>query len=810
MLFGLKFNENVIEYRSTQNYGLAGLAGGNFGTTNAENGEINFLWFDQNGLGVDIADGTILFEICFEIVGGGGQMSTIDFTDTPNSEIEIADIDGNILDVDLNPGKVTAEGGSIEGFALFSSDECAGTNANVCVDITSQDFIDIISFQGSVNWDPTVLEFVGSENYGIPEFSAGNIGTPDDPGNDPGEATFAWFDNNVTGVDVADGTVLFALCFKVLGNAGTSSQIRFTSTPLTLEVSDASPTVLDVTKVEGTVTVDPNCQPCGFSVDAFEHPCSGESNGTINISVFGCPDPITYLWNDGETTEDRTGLGAGTYSVTITTGDNTILIPGDIVLTENPAIMSTAVITNPTQGNNDGAIDLTVSGGTAPFTFLWSENANSAITEDVSGLGEGIYTVTITDDKGCTFEAGPFELGVGLLCEVTDINCFGDTDGVIDLTVNFGTGPYTFSWNDGETTEDRADLAAGRYCVTITDAGGATMEKCADVLGPLEAITVSNLIVDDEDEMGIGSITLTVSGGTGPYTFAWDNGETTQNISGLLGGTYCVTITDANACTYEECYMVLGSEMIVTLSALDFNGFNVSCDGVCDGEIISTVSNGIGALTYNWSDGQPGADRSELCAGTYILTVTDENGQTATASIDLTSPPLLEITTEITEPSGAGTSDGSIEVQASGGVGPYTYLWNDPNNSTTSTLNNLSSGAYMIVVTDQNSCEAVDQISLLGPEGCYEAITVITPNGDETNENFIISCVSNERNTLHIFNRWGSKVFEQSNYDNTWNGVDQDGEQLVDGGYHWVLEVFLSNNDTRVYKGTVSVLRSLK
>jgi gliding motility-associated-like protein len=87
---------------------------------------------------------------------------------------------------------------------------------------------------------------------------------------------------------------------------------------------------------------------------------------------------------------------------------------------------------------------------------------------------------------------------------------------------------------------------------------------------------------------------------------------------------------------------------------------------------------------------------------------------------------------------------------------------------------------------------------------------VITPNGDETNENFIISCVSNERNTLHIFNRWGSKVFEQSNYDNTWNGVDQDGEQLVDGGYHWVLEVFLSNNDTRVYKGTVSVLRSLK
>jgi gliding motility-associated-like protein len=810
MLFGLKFNENIIEYKSTQNYGLPGLAGGNFGTTNAENGEINFLWFDQNGTGVDITDGTILFELCFDVVGGGGQMSTIDFTDTPNSEIEIADIDGNILNVVLTPGKVTAEGGNIEGFALFSSDECAGTNANVCVEITSQEFTDIISFQGSVNWDPAVLEYVGSENYGIPDFSEGNIGTPDDPGNDPGEATFAWFDNNVSGVNVADGTVLFSLCYKVLGASGTSSQIRFTSTPLTLEVADVDGNVLAVTKVEGTVTVDPDCQPCGFSVDDTMNPCNGETNGTINISVFGCPAPITYLWNDGVTTEDRSGLAAGTYTVTITTGDNTILVPGDIVLSENPAIMSTAVVTNPTPGNTDGAIDLTVSGGTAPYTFLWSANANSATTEDVSGLGEGAYSVTITDDNGCTFEAGPFDLGLGISCGVTDIVCFGEANGAIDLTATFGTGPYTFLWNDNTTSEDRTNLIAGTYCVTVTDANSATMEKCVDISGPDEAIFVSPTIVNDPNDTGVGSIALMVTGGEGPYSFDWDNGATTQNISNLFAGVYCVAATDNRGCVFEECYTVIGSEMTVSLSTIEYNGFNVSCNGVCDGEIISTVTNGIGALTYSWSDGQSASDLSELCAGTYILTVTDGSGQTATASIDLSSPTLIEISTQTTEPSAAGMADGRIEIQATGGVGPYTYLWNDAGNSTTPVLNNLSSGAYMIVVTDQNNCEAVEQISLFGPEGCYKAIKVITPNGDEVNENLIISCVSNERNVLHIFNRWGSKIYEQSDYDNSWNGVDEDGDPVVDGGYHWVLEVFLSNNDTRVYKGTVSVIRSLK
>ncbi len=206
--FGLSFDPAVLSFTNFQNFGLPGLSTGNFGTTNAENGELTFLWFDQNGTGVTLPDGTVLFEVCFDIVGGAGQMSVINYTPIPSGPIEIADINGNILDVQLNPGKVTAQGGNVEGFALFSADTCGAPNSNVCVDITSQDFIDIISFQGSIGFDSTVLEYIGSENFNIPDFTEANIGTPAAPGVDNGQLTFAWFDNSVQGVTVATRLVL--------------------------------------------------------------------------------------------------------------------------------------------------------------------------------------------------------------------------------------------------------------------------------------------------------------------------------------------------------------------------------------------------------------------------------------------------------------------------------------------------------------------------------------------------------------------------------------------------------------------------
>jgi gliding motility-associated-like protein len=223
-----------------------------------------------------------------------------------------------------------------------------------------------------------------------------------------------------------------------------------------------------------------------------------------------------------------------------------------------------------------------------------------------------------------------------------------------------------------------------------------------------------------------------------------------------------------------------------------------------------SVVNGIGNLAYTWNDGASTGDRTGLCAGSYSLTVTDGTGQTAAAAVELTQPTAIQVSAETTEPSAAGMADGRISLQVAGGVAPYSYLWNDANNSMTPVLENLPSGSYMVIVTDQNDCEAISTVSLFGPEGCYKGSKVITPNGDEVNETLMISCAANERNVLHIFNRWGSRVYEQNDYDNTWNGVDQDGEPVVDGGYHWVLEVFLPNNDTRVYKGTVSVLRSVR
>ncbi len=530
-------------------------------------------------------------------------------------------------------------------------------------------------------------------------------------------------------------------------------------------------------------------------------------NGNIQISVFGCPAPITYLWSNGETTQDISGLGPGMYTVTITTGDNQILVPGTITLVDPDPINTTTIITDPSGGMDNGAIDLSVMGGSEPYTYLWS---NGETTQDITGLAEGQYFVTITDANKCEFVGGPFTLGSDIGCTATDIQCFGQSTGAIDLTPTFGSGPYSFLWNDNATSEDRTDLTAGEYCVTVTDNNSATATKCITITAPESAISVTAAITNDDDDNGTGAIDLSVSGGQGPYDFFWDNAEMTEDLNGLESGQYCVTITDDRGCEYLECFNVLGKELQIILSATDLNGFGVSCFGECDGNIQSSVNNGVGNLTYAWSSGESTASISNVCAGVYIVTVTDGGGQSATALIDLTSPELITVTSESTPPSAGGAADGRIQITVTGGVPGYLYDWNDPNGSTTPNLQNLSAGEYLVVVTDQNGCQAMHPVDLFGFDECFQAISVITPNGDDKNEEFIIACATNENNRLHIFDRWGQRVFMMDNYDNSWNGVDLDNDPVVDGGYHWVLEVFLTNGDTRVFKGTVSVVRTLK
>ncbi|MBK8883296.1 MAG: SprB repeat-containing protein [Bacteroidales bacterium] len=350
-------------------------------------------------------------------------------------------------------------------------------------------------------------------------------------------------------------------------------------------------------------------------------------------------------------------------------------------------------------GASDGAVDLTVTGGTAPYSFSWS---NGATTEDISGLNAGTYSVTITDANGCTTSASATvnenAAPINTSTVVTNVTCNGDADGAINLTVTGGTPPYSFSWSNGDATEDISGLSAGTYNVTITDNDGTTANASATVSEPSALNTATN--VTDASSVGAsdGAVDLTVTGGTAPYSFSWSNGATTEDISGLNAGTD-ITITDGNGCTTSASATVNENASAINTSTAVTN---VTCNGDADGAINLTVTGGTPPYSFSWSNGDATEDISGLSAGTYNVTITDNDGTTANASATVSEPSALNTATNVTDASSVGASDGAIDLTVTGGTAPYSFSWS--NGATTEDISGLNAGTYNVTITDGNGC----------------------------------------------------------------------------------------------------------
>ncbi len=361
----------------------------------------------------------------------------------------------------------------------------------------------------------------------------------------------------------------------------------------------------------------------------------------INLTVSGGTSPYTYSWSNGATTEDITGLAAGDYTVTITDANGCTTSLPVTVETDVSTITVTPVITNTTCTASIGAINLTVSGGTAPYTYSWS---NGATTEDITGLAAGDYTVTITDANGCTTSKPvTVETDVSTITVtpvITNTTCTASI-GAINLTVSGGTAPYTYSWSNGATTEDITGLAAGDYTVTITDANGCTTSKPVTVETDVSTITVTPVITNTTCTASIGAINLTVSGGTAPYTYSWSNGATTEDITGLAAGDYTVTITDANGCTTSKPVTVGSDNVNFTVTPVVTN---TTCTASI-GAIALIVSGGTAPYTYLWNNGATTPNINGLAAGTYTLTITDVNGCTTNKPFTVGSNNITVTTT---------------------------------------------------------------------------------------------------------------------------------------------------------------------
>jgi len=525
-----------------------------------------------------------------------------------------------------------------------------------------------------------------------------------------------------------------------------------------------------VTDVNGCVTNLTNFEidePSDFvlTLDTIQQvDCNGGTQGQIEINTQGATAPYTYQWNNGDATEDSYFLGAGTYMATITDAHGCTTLTNQYQVTE-PAELD-ALITNlvPPTCNQifDGSLTVTAFGGTAPYTYEWS---NGAVTSTIIDLAPGAYQATITDAKACTKAIELVDLMAPTLmfidiAQFENESCHGLEDGSIGIEVAGGSTPYTYAWNNGATTQDLSNLPGGEYIVTITDVNG-----CDIVSSTLEVISFSPLSSSLDAHFNVscfgqndGSIYISTPPNEGPYTFDWSNGETSQNITQLSPGDYAATITSTSGCIFYTDSFEISEPPLLDLEVVSTE--SPSCNGFFNGNIDVNLTGGSSPYVYSWNNGGNTEDLNNIPAGSYNLAVIDNNGCVVSSSnINLTEPQELDITVAAVNDVGCIDSIGVIDLEVSGGVGPYTYLWET--GDSLPDIYNIPAGFYNVSITDQNNCQAL--LSSIEVQQLADTIQIVNTAVHQ------ISCFGTEDGSIDIEVIGGNYPFQY-----TWSNGFQD------------------------------------
>ncbi len=613
-----------------------------------------------------------------------------------------------------------------------------------------------------------------------------------------------------------------------------------------------------------TAVVSENGGPVINSVTGGNITCYGGSNGSATVNVSG--GPYTYQWSNGANSQSISGLTSGTYSVTVSDGgcsstaSVTISEPNDIVIT---SLVDSVNCYN----NSDASINLSVTGGTAGYSYSWSNGSSS---QNLTNIPSGNYTVTVTDANGCsktnTFVLqNPSQISVSET--IDSVSCYGLSNGNIYISASGGTGNLTYAWSNSTNNSYLINVTAGAYSLTVTDANGCYVSNTYNIYQPDE-ILINETHQDEQCyNDSSGYINLTVSGGNGGFSYAWDNGDTAQNISNLTGGTYKVTVTDVNGCD---------NSLSVTLNYADSisvseNHNFINCYGANTGYINVNANGGAGSLSYLWNTGATTQNITNIQAGLYIVTVSDNNNCNIIDTIILNQNPQIIIDFDTSSILCYGDKTGRIELNVSGGVSPYTYIpsqvientgsgkyaftvidsnncaiydtvylaqptklnvvdsinsadnyaeitvsggtpdynyiWS--NNDNDNILDNVEPGKYFVTITDKNGCSLIDTVEIISTELIIPS--AITPNNDGYNDTWNIKGIERYKNiSIEIYNRWGEIVYTYSGtglqYTDKkvqWDGT-YNGKKLPVSSYVYIVKL----NDTQEqYNGAVTIIK---
>jgi gliding motility-associated-like protein len=431
--------------------------------------------------------------------------------------------------------------------------------------------------------------------------------------------------------------------------------------------------------------------------------CAGTTNYLLDAGNPGS----TYLWNDNSVNQTLSVTQTGIYSVTVTNAGNCSAV--DSIIICFGTFTSNTVITDVScNGLSDGAIDLTITSGQAPYAYAWN---NSETTEDINGLIANDYTVSVTDSIGCvstqTYTVNEPQI-LTVSGTVTNLNCYQDNTGAINITPNGGNGGFSYIWSNAQTTEDLTNIAAAVYTVTVSDANNCTATYNDTVTQPTQivtSITPTNLLCYGDID---GQADLTVSGGTLGYTYLWSNGQTIQDATNLTGTTYIVTITDANNCIATNSVTIteIGTPLVATLTQT-----TLLCYGDNNAEIQAIPNGGSPDYYYLWNSGQTTSTITNISSGNYYVTITDNNDCQIIESAEISQPEELFISL----PNDfyiCLNPEETITASATGGTPNYSYNWSTNQTTETITVSPTQTTTYTVIVTDANNCTLTNDITV--------------------------------------------------------------------------------------------------
>lgn len=450
----------------------------------------------------------------------------------------------------------------------------------------------------------------------------------------------------------------------------------------------------------------------------------GNANGGASVTPTGT-GPYTYSWSPGgATTAAISNVAGGNYTVTVTSQGGACTETASVTVTESGGITLSASSTPASCEVNNGTAAVTVTAGTGPFTYLWSPGG--ATTANISNLGPGDYTVTVSGANSCTSTATTTVAApnfISLTVNATATTC-GNVNGTASTTITAGSGPFTYLWSPGgATTSSVSGLASGNYTVVVTGSGGCQASEPV-VIGASTALSVTPSATAASCNQSNGSASVVVSGGSGSYTYLWNNQATTSSISGVATGNYDVTINDGQGCTETETILVPQNTSLTGSATTT----EVSCGQTNSGAIDLSVSGGTPGFTYSWSPGGASTqDLSGIAAGDYTVTVTDAGGCQFISTYTVDSENSMTVASNVEHETCKGYHDGSIDLTVTGSNGPFTYLWT-PGNGTTQDLSGLQGGNYSVVVTDQSTgCSDTQTFNV---QDGYNYPISITQSGD--------------------------------------------------------------------------------